>query len=127
MGVFDFDSSHLDGIAEETRVLYEELEDGEDTEIQLRAGYDDHPKLHDLQEMLTPKSPRFQESDSEMVEDLYEFVDDFFGETQYVDWTTVGFDEVEQRGEEFFEYDNCSELRIEVYEPGGDGHDILRL
>ncbi|TKX47619.1 hypothetical protein EXE49_17070 [Halorubrum sp. ASP121] len=128
MGAFDFDTSHLDGIEEETRTLYEELEAEADTEIQLRAGYDGHPRLHDLQEILTPKSPRFQETESEMVSDLYEFVDNYFGETQYVDWTLGGhFEELQLRDEEVFEYSNGSELVVEVYEPGDEGHDILRL
>jgi hypothetical protein len=127
MALFDFDSSHLDGIDEETRTLYDELEGDGDTEIQLRAGYDDAPLHHDLQDILTPDSPRFQESGSEMVDDLYEFVNDYFGETQYVDWTTLGFEDLQLREEEVFTYEDGTELTVEVYEPGSEGHDLLRL
>ncbi|WP_313694113.1 hypothetical protein [Halorarum halobium] len=127
MALNEFDQDqmeHFEWISDE---LYDSLESGEDVEIRVRPGYDDAPRQYDLQRILDPRMERFQESSSEAVDDLYEFVDDFFGETQYVDWTTVAFDELEQRGEEFFEYDDGSELHIEVYEPREDGHDILRL
>jgi hypothetical protein len=127
MALFDFDSSHLDGREEAKRTLYDELENGEDSEICVRAGYDQAPKQFDLQELLTPKSQRFQESESEMVDDLYEFVDDYFGETQYVDWTTLGFEDLQLREEEVFTYEDGTELTVEVYEPGSEGHDVLRL
>ncbi|EMA11562.1 hypothetical protein SAMN05443574_103296 [Haloarcula vallismortis] len=129
MAFNDFDSSHLDGWQEAEKVLYEELESGEDTEISLRPGYDDAPNQHDLQRLLKPEAQRFQESESEAVQDLYEFVDDYFAETQYVDWTFVedGFEDLQQREAEAFSYGDGTDLVVEVYEPGEDGHDVLRL
>lgn len=123
----DFDSSHLDGVEDATRLLYGELESDGDTEIRLRPGYDEAPLQHDLQMLLTPDSHRFQESKSEMVEDLYEFVDEYFSDSQYVDWSTNGFEELCPWEEEVFTYEDGSELTIEVYEPGAEGHDVLRL
>jgi len=123
----DFDSSHLDGMEDATRVLYDELESGGDTEISVRAGYDQAPRQHDLQELLTPESPWFEDTESEKVSDLYEFVDSYFGETQYLDWTLAGFEDLQLREEEVFSYEDGSELVVEVYEPGAEGQDVLRL
>jgi len=127
MSIDDFDSSHLDGIEDATQALYNELESGHDAEIRLRPGYDEAPLQHDLQLILNPESQRFQESESDMVEDLYGFVDEYFGDMQYVDWSMSGFEELCPWEEEVFTYDDGTELKVEVYEPGAEGHDILRL
>lgn len=120
----DFDISHLDGLEEAERILYGELEE-EQSEIRVRAGYDGAPVQHDIQDLLSPGSDRVQ--GVEKARDLYEFVDDFFGETQYVDWSLCGFEEYEIIETNNFEYGNYISLTVEVCESGQDGHDILRL
>jgi hypothetical protein len=123
----DFDSSHLDGLEEAENTLYNELEDNGDSRIGLRPGYDEAPNQHDLQNLLTPESERFQESDVDVIEDFHDFVDEYFGDSQYVDWNLTGFDDLCPWEQESFQYRDGSELVVEVYEPGAEGHNVLRL
>jgi len=118
----DFDSSPLDGLDKSARTLDRYLRKGETSFIGVRAGYDNAPRQHDLKEVLDLRED--VEGDLMPAEYLYDCIDEHFDEGDYVDWTTDGFEDLEQVEE--YDYE-VADLVVEVYEPGEDGRDILRL